>query len=68
VLSEKGIDARKALSPSTNAIVKPLAVMAARVLGPGRLRLEMIKLAHDLKTKDRVADDGQAIRPDQRAA
>ena len=28
--------------------VKPLVVLAAKCLGPGRLRLEMIKLAHDL--------------------
>lgn len=29
-------------------IVKPFVVLAARCLGPGRLRLEMVKLAHDL--------------------
>jgi hypothetical protein len=28
--------------------VKPLVVLAAKCLGPGRLRLEMVKLAHDL--------------------
>lgn len=34
--------------PNGNAIVKPLVVLAARCLGPGRLRLDMVKLAHDL--------------------
>jgi hypothetical protein len=29
--------------------VKPLVVLAAKCLGPGRLRLEMVKLAHDLE-------------------
>jgi hypothetical protein len=31
---------------------KPLVVLAARCLGPGRLRLEMVKLAHDLGDRD----------------
>ncbi|MHB8587749.1 MAG: hypothetical protein ACYDA0_02725 [Candidatus Dormibacteraceae bacterium] len=29
-------------------IVKPFVVFAAKCLGPGRLRLDMVKLAHDL--------------------
>jgi hypothetical protein len=29
-------------------IVKPLVVLAARVLGPGPLRLKLVKLAHEL--------------------
>jgi hypothetical protein len=29
-------------------IVKPIVVLAAKCLGPGRLRLQMVKLAHDL--------------------
>jgi hypothetical protein len=29
-------------------IVKPFVVLAARCLGPGRLRLQMVKLAHEL--------------------
>jgi hypothetical protein len=29
-------------------IVKPLVVLAAKCLGPGPLRLQMVKLAHDL--------------------
>ena len=32
--------------------VKPLVVLAAKCLGPGRLRLEMDKLAHDLENRD----------------
>jgi hypothetical protein len=34
--------------------IKPLVVMAARCLGPGRLRLEMVKLAHDLGDGDQT--------------
>jgi hypothetical protein len=33
-------------------IVKPIIVFAARCLGPGRLRLQMVKLAHDLGEGD----------------
>jgi hypothetical protein len=33
-------------------IAKPFVVLAARCLGPGRLRLEMVKLAHDLDDAD----------------
>jgi hypothetical protein len=33
-------------------IAKPFVVLAARCLGPGRLRLEMVKLAHDLDDRD----------------
>ncbi len=33
-------------------IAKPFVVLAARCLGPGRLRLEMVKLAHDLDDGD----------------
>ena len=29
-------------------IVKPMVVLAARCLGPGRLRLQMVKLAHEM--------------------
>ena len=31
-----------------SVIVKPLVVLAARVLGPGPLRLRLVKLAHEL--------------------
>jgi hypothetical protein len=72
------MDAIRALPPSTNAIFRPFVVLAAKCLGPGRLRLEMVKLAHDLNDvpasayplggRDRIARDDQAIQPDQRAA
>ena len=52
--------------------------MAAKFLGPGRLRLEMIKLAHGLNDADRSSDallfeprmagDSEAIQPGRRAA
>lgn len=52
--------------------------MAAKFLGPGRLRLEMVKLAHDLDGADenstalpfrnRIVDDRESIQPGQRAA
>jgi hypothetical protein len=31
-----------------SVIVKPLVVLAAKALGPGPLRLKLVKLAHDL--------------------
>lgn len=36
-------------------VVKPFVVLAAKVLGPGPLRLKMVKLAHEL-------DDPQSRR------
>lgn len=33
-------------------LVKPLVVLAARLLGPGPLRLSMVKLAHNLDGHD----------------
>jgi hypothetical protein len=33
-------------------IVKPVVMFAARCLGPGRLRLDLVKLAHDLGEGD----------------
>lgn len=30
------------------SVVKPLVLLAARVLGPGPRRLKMVKLAHEL--------------------
>ena len=40
-------------------IVKPLVVLAAKVLGPGPLRLTLVKLAHDL------SDGGVLLEPRQ---
>lgn len=43
------MDARRAIR-ITNEVVnmKPFVVMVARVMPPGRRRLEMVKLAHEL--------------------
>jgi hypothetical protein len=32
-------------------VMKPFVVLAARVLGPGPLRLRMVKLAHELDVR-----------------
>ncbi len=40
---------------SAAPVVKPFVVLAARFLGPGPMRLKMVKLAHEL-------DDRQARR------
>jgi hypothetical protein len=62
---------------STNAIFKPFVIMAAKVLAPGRLRLDMVKLAHDLdgtgNTNPRpprhpIGDHSEAIQPGRPAA
>jgi hypothetical protein len=37
-------------------IVKPMVVLAARVLGPGPLRLKLVKLAHELSDGGAVID------------
>jgi hypothetical protein len=38
-------------------VVKPFILLAARVMGPGPLRLKMVKLAHELDDRqvDRLA-------------
>ncbi|MGH7763744.1 MAG: hypothetical protein ACREOM_04935 [Candidatus Dormibacteraceae bacterium] len=63
-----------------SVIVKPLVVLVARVLGPGPLRLKMVKLAHDLSDGGRGIEDRRwtdeaqlplerpASQPSQRAA
>jgi hypothetical protein len=44
---------RKALRRTgSRVIVKPFVVLAARCLGPGPVRLQMVKLAHDLGDGD----------------
>jgi hypothetical protein len=41
--------ARRALHRTgTRVIVRPFVVLAAKCLGPGPLRLQMVKLAHEL--------------------
>jgi hypothetical protein len=37
---------------SGRVLVRPLVVLAARFLGPGALRLQMVKLAHELQGGD----------------
>ena len=34
-----------------SVVVKPFVLLAARVMGPGPLRLKMVKLAHDLDAR-----------------
>ncbi|HEY1420062.1 MAG TPA: hypothetical protein VGG90_05060 [Candidatus Dormibacteraeota bacterium] len=41
--------ARRTLYRTNGSVIaRPFVLMAARVLGPGPLRLKMVKLAHDL--------------------
>lgn len=50
-------------------LVKPLVVMAARVLGPGPTRLKLVKLAHNLGPNKLVVDEHPPPgQPTQRAA
>jgi hypothetical protein len=48
--------------PNGALLVKPLVVLAARVLGPGPLRLKLVKLAHELAVEE------SATQPTERAA
>ena len=48
-LREMGARVRRLTSEMVRAVVvRPLVLLAARVMGPGPLRLKMVKLAHDL--------------------
>jgi hypothetical protein len=61
-------------------LVKPLVVLAAKTLGPGPLRLKLVKLAHELSDGGSVLEakqgghvahrplDPAAAQPTQRAA
>ena len=56
-------------------LVRPLVVMAARVLGPGPTRLKLVKLAHNLSTPSlAVLPEGlfdyaeETVEPASRAA
>ncbi len=42
--------ARRVIRKTNGTIVKPFVVLAARALGPGPLRLRMVKLAHSLSS------------------
>lgn len=48
--------------------VRPFVVMAARALGPGRTRLRLVKLAHNLGTRELPAERGQLAYGDDHAA
>jgi hypothetical protein len=74
-----GMVARRALhrvnGSAGHAVVRPLVVMAARALGPGRTRLRLVKLAHNLDRQpfiadhvERFRDEVPASRPTTRAA
>jgi len=75
------MDARRALLITNDMVsMRPFVVLAIKVMGPGRLRLEMVKLAHDMNDarEDVGAFQGrlqlavdrqpQAVPPSQRAA
>ena len=63
---------RRAIHRASGSVfVKPLVVLAARTLGPGPLRLRMVKLAHELSDAGRWAEselDEPLGQPTQRAA
>jgi len=47
--SLSAMDAQRALHRTgKRVIVRPFLVLAAKCLGPGRLRLRMVKLAHEM--------------------
>jgi len=69
------VNARRALHKTNGSIfVKPLVVLAVKTLGPGPLRLKMVKLAHDLSDGGRFEgpelplDGTSVVQPTQRAA
>ncbi|HUE68248.1 MAG TPA: hypothetical protein VMP38_08705 [Candidatus Acidoferrum sp.] len=59
---------------ASHIIVRPIVVMAARVLGPGPTRLKLVKLAHNLGNSGAVVElplgdvASAASEPSQRAA
>jgi len=51
------MDARRPLHVAPARVpLRPLVRLAVRVLGPGPLRLRMVKFAHELETPDRHAE------------
>jgi hypothetical protein len=69
--------ARRALQIANGSasyiLVRPVVVLAARVLGPGPTRLRLVKLAHNLDHGATVIqlprdDQGPAAQPTRRAA
>jgi hypothetical protein len=67
---------RKMNGTASLILVKPLVVMAARVLGPGPTRLRLVKLAHNLDpggaalvTERRLVERPKpVVQPSKRAA
>ena len=66
---------KKANGTASIVLVKPFAVMAARMLGPGPLRLRMVRLAHNMGTGEMAGQpepngyvEGTPVQPTSRAA
>jgi hypothetical protein len=67
---------RRVNGTATLILVKPLIVMAARVLGPGPTRLRLVKLAHSLEPRAVVVQPERrlverpkpVVQPSKRAA
>ena len=59
---------RRVNGSATVFLVKPFIVMAARVLGPGRTRLRLVKLAHNLDTRGVVITPRQGFGDAQKPA
>ena len=62
---------------ASHTLFRPFVVMAARALGPGPTRLKLVKLAHNLSSRDLPAgpdlrafseEHAPAVQPTQRAA
>jgi hypothetical protein len=61
---------------ASHVLVRPMIVMAARVLGPGPTRLRLVKLAHNLSSEsvaelpsgDFASGEGPTSEPRRRAA
>ena len=53
---------------ASHVLVRPVVVMAARVLGPGPTRLKLVKLAHNLSTPEPAAEPEGRTFADEQAA
>ena len=65
---------QRANGTATVVLLRPMIVMAARVMGPGPARLRMVKLAHNLSrpgltvVPPEEGVEGAAVQPTSRAA
>ena len=59
---------RKVNGSASLFLVKPVVVMAARVLGPGPTRLRLVKLAHNLAQTGDVPEPMKVTRGPQKPA